>query len=272
MNYTDEQLYNLHNVEKEILTEVITLCEENNLAYFVDWGTLLGTVRHQGFIPWDDDVDISMPRNDYNTFLEIATKKLRPGYVLQHFSTDPLTPQYCAKVRKDGTKFVEEYAINLPIHQGVFIDIYPIDNLPNDTKISRKYQRKATILKQLFIAKVVRQPSYHKKAIKKILLSCVRKVIAFIIVGIPRQYIFRQLDRHLQQYNSIQCEKVSCIGTSRGEHFREDIYPLETSRFEDLIVRVPHNQKQILEDEYGDFLILPPKEERFGHCPALFQV
>lgn len=272
MEYSKEQLNRLHLVEKDVLNEIIRVCDENGLLYFVDWGTLLGTVRHGGFIPWDDDIDISMPREDYEVFLRIAPVKLKEEYVLQHFSTEPLTPQYCAKVRKKGTRFVEEYAVNLPIEQGVFIDIYPIDKVPDDEMVSKKYQRRATFWKQLFISKVIRQPSYHKKFLKKVFFSIIRTSIFVMIAPIPRTYIFNKLNKHLQKYNNVECEKVSCIGTKRGEHYAKDVFPLRRMTFEDIEVLVPNEMDKVLRDEYGDYMQLPPADKRIGHCPAVFEV
>ena len=272
MKYTESQLQELHTVEKEILSEIIRICTENKLSFFLDWGSLLGVVRHGGFIPWDDDIDICMPRDDYEIFLEIAPSKLREGYILQHYLTEPLTPQYCAKIRKDNTLFVEEYAVNLPIHQGVYIDIYPIDKVPDNVAVSKRYQQKATFLKQLFISKIIHQPSYTKTKIKKILLSVIRTTLSVLLLPVSREYIYTKLNQHLMKYNGLDCEKVSCIGTKRGEHYVDDIFPLQDAFFEGIAVKVPNHPDRILTDEYGDYMQLPAEEKRIGHCPALFKI
>ena len=109
MEYKPEELKRVQEIEVEILQEIIRVCEEYKLQYWVAYGTLIGTLRHNGFIPWDDDIDIGMMREDYEKFIEVAPSALKKGYTLQHFKTDPKTPTYHAKVRKDGTQFVEWY-------------------------------------------------------------------------------------------------------------------------------------------------------------------
>ncbi len=272
MNYTNEQLTKLHDVESDILKEVIRVCVENDIEYFVDWGSLLGVVRHGGFIPWDDDVDISMPRESFEKFLSISPDKLRKGYVLQHFSVDVKTPTYCAKVRKDGTKFVEACNVNIPIHQGVFIDIYPIDYLPDDSKLCDKYRKKAAVLKQLYIAKTITEPSYAKSKLKKAMLTMLRTGLHVALIPVPKVYFYNKLDKHLRQYNEVARERVSCIGTLRGEHQYEEVFPLKTATFEGFNVMVPNDATAVLREEYGDWQKIPPENERIGHTPAIFDL
>ena len=132
VTYTKEQLEKIHSTEVEILSEIIRVCSENDIPWFTVGGTTLGAVRHNGFIPWDDDIDIGMLREDYDKFLALAPSCLKEGYILQHFTVDKRTPTYFAKVRKDGTEFIEYSNHSLPIHHGVFVDIMPYDRIPED--------------------------------------------------------------------------------------------------------------------------------------------
>lgn len=107
--YYGEELKKVQECELEILAEVIKVCNENSIEYFVIGGTALGAVRHSGFIPWDDDIDIGMTRDDYERFLKIAPSKLKSDLFLQYYVTEPNSPTYFAKVRKNNTQFVEYY-------------------------------------------------------------------------------------------------------------------------------------------------------------------
>ena len=105
--YDTEILNRIKDVEKQILCKYIEICEKYHLRYFVAFGTLLGTVRHKGFIPWDDDIDVGMPREDYERFLQIAQKECGEEYFLQTVDTDPEYHLYFAKLRMNRTRFVE---------------------------------------------------------------------------------------------------------------------------------------------------------------------
>ena len=127
---TKETIDRIQQIEFDIMQQIDSICRAHDLTYFAIGGSVLGAVRHQGFIPWDDDIDIGMPRKDYEEFLKYASEELPKGYFLQTFFTEKKSPFYFAKVRKDNTKFVEYYLRDLDIHQGLFVDIFPFDNVP----------------------------------------------------------------------------------------------------------------------------------------------
>ena len=126
----DSKLRQLQLCELEILDEFVRVCEKHGLQYYLVGGTLLGAVRHQGFIPWDDDIDVAMPRKDYDKFAEIAGEELDPRYFYQCPETDPNYFLTYAKIRKNGTEVYEERFKDAKFHKGVFIDIFPLDFCP----------------------------------------------------------------------------------------------------------------------------------------------
>ena len=111
-----ETLRKVHMVEKEILDEVVRVCDKNNISYFLMAGTLLGAVRHKGFIPWDDDIDVGMTYDNFKRFIEIAPRELNDKYFLQTWKNDNEYPFAAAKVRKKGTLFAEVAAKNTKYH------------------------------------------------------------------------------------------------------------------------------------------------------------
>ncbi len=137
--YTKEELAALHCELYDILRATIQVCEKHNISYFPIGGTAIGALYDRGILPWDDDIDIGMTREDYNRFLEVAPKELGTDYFLSWVGSDIHTPYYFAKIKKNHTLFVEEMFKNVPMHQGIFIDIFPFDRIP-DNKVLRALQ------------------------------------------------------------------------------------------------------------------------------------
>lgn len=126
----DPKLRRLQLAELEILDAFVLVCEKYGLRYYLVGGTLLGAIRHQGFIPWDDDIDVAMPREDYDRFADVAALALGPQYFYQSPETDPHYFLTYAKVRKNGTEVYEDRFRNSKFHKGLFIDIFPLDFCP----------------------------------------------------------------------------------------------------------------------------------------------
>ena len=200
MEYKPEELKRVQEIEVEILQEIIRVCEQYGFKYWVYGGTLIGTIRHDGFIPWDDDIDIGMMRDDFEKFIEVAPAALNKGYTLQHFKTDPKTPTYHAKVRKDGTEFVEWYARNMDIHQGIFVDIMPHDLIPENEEERAKYRKTAEWRKQLFIAKSVTDTTItHGK--KVWIRTLERRILHVLMLPFSKRWLYERVDSYMRQYN-----------------------------------------------------------------------
>ena len=142
MEPTEKQLEKLKRIELNILQEYIKACEILGLNYCLIGGTLLGAIRHKGFIPWDDDIDVAMPRKDYEVFIREAQKVLPNNLFVQSFLSDSHLPYNFCKVRDNNTTFIETATQKRKIHHGVFIDVFPLDNYPEDKELSQKIQKK----------------------------------------------------------------------------------------------------------------------------------
>jgi len=129
LSISKSELKKIQNTLLEILIEVDRICRKNDIKYFLFAGTLLGAVRHKGFIPWDDDIDIAMPREDYEKFLQIVQKEPYSNYFLQNVITEIEAPFLFSKFRKDDTLLLEKAVMNKNIHHGIFIDIFPLDKV-----------------------------------------------------------------------------------------------------------------------------------------------
>jgi lipopolysaccharide cholinephosphotransferase len=270
VKYTDDQLHKLQDTELEILQEIIRVCNANNITYFTVGGTTLGAIRHNGFIPWDDDIDIGMMRDDYEKFLSIAKTELAEGFSLTYYYTDPNSPTYYAKVRKDGTKFVEPYTKNIKMHHGIFVDIMPYDFAPEDKKERKKYYRRIYFWNQLYIAKTVCVASMIETKNQKV-ISVARHILHFVLAPVSKKYLYEKTDKALRRYNKKNTRCVSSRGLANFESEIDDLLPTTDHEFSGILVKIPRNADKLLRIQYGDYMKLPPLDKRYGHAPLLLK-
>ena len=168
-------------VQIDLLEQVKKICKNHGLKYFADSGTLIGAIRHKGYIPWDDDIDLVMMRNDYNKFMEYAKSELEFPYFLQTVYTDKDIMRAHAQLRNSKTTGYMPYEKNRPYNKGIFIDIFPLDVIPEDPqlkKFSLKIKFKWKLLNNLVNYK------YNKKNIVTVACaSCIGAFIALVVLG-----------------------------------------------------------------------------------------
>ncbi len=256
----ESDLRKLQLVCLDILKEVVRVCDKYDIKYFLYEGTLLGCIRHKGFIPWDDDLDIAMLRDDYDKFLKVAEKELNDGFFLQTFDTDENYPLAFAKVRKNNTFLDELHYQNIDMNKGIFIDIFPLDNMPN-LKILRFFERKILRLKYVFCL-------VSNKDIK---LNNNKKYEG--VVNFLRKFIFWngrnklvKFDKRIKRYNKLKnckyCGQICSVHKSNGIFKKYWLENLEKKEFEGLEFLVPSEYNSLLSHSYGDYMKLPPIEER----------
>ena len=124
-----EETQKLKEIQLKMLKEFINICNKLDLKYYVIGGTALGTIRHNGFIPWDDDIDVGMPRHDYEKFILMGQSLLSQGYFIQTHISDPLYPNNFAKIRDSSTTFIEQVVKDIDMHHGVYLDVFPLDGV-----------------------------------------------------------------------------------------------------------------------------------------------
>ncbi|WP_318411735.1 LicD family protein [Photobacterium leiognathi] len=256
---SNEELRKAQLLMLNALLDIDKICKEHNIKYWLDWGTLLGAVRHKGFIPWDDDIDLAMHRDDYNKFVTIAPNLLNNGLFLQTIETDPFYPKRTipCKVRIDGTSILEKEDIvygtendNL-YHRGVFIDIFPIDEF---TENNFKFKRSFSIP---YYLKTISQFSKSKNKTRYYLSRLFRLL----------PWIF--LEKVKEKLVSINGDFLGYgIESPNLDHRfnKTDIFPLSNLDFEGYKFPVPKDYHKYLIELYGNtYMTIPPVEQQEIH-------
>lgn len=253
----------------DVLKEFIKICEENHLTYFCAGGTVLGTVRHKGMIPWDDDIDINMPRPDFDRFFEICRNRDMGNYEIVTPENTPDYPLHFCKMCNRNTTLIEDH--NVPCLIGLYIDIFPMDGTCDDVEdayaIMQHYHKLKNRLQAI---------STHNTFADylKLLLTpkewgrFVYKTIGFFARKQYRKSLIERLDAICRSHSY---ENAKTVTLYSGAYGRRDIYPKEWFRgttkavFEGVEVDLPVDYEEYLSQLYGDYMQLPPVEQRISH-------
>lgn len=267
--YKERDLKRVQEIELDILEKFISVCDKYSLEWIVIGGTALGAMRHNGFIPWDDDIDVAMPRKDYNYFLKKAHRDLPNGYFFQNYITEKNYNGYFSKIRKEGTAFVEKGALKLDIHHGIFIDIFPMDNLPDIPSEYKRFHRKLYVLFQIYLAKSNVGVASNQK--HKFLGTLVRNIIRIISIPISKNTAFNNLDKQFQSYGNSETERLGFAYFSGMTLYKKELYPIKQIKFEKIYVNIPNDADSYLKRDYGNYMEIPPKEKRISHYPVILK-
>jgi len=250
----------LQSIEAEMLKEFIEFCKKNSIAYFLIGGSALGAVRHQGFIPWDDDIDIGIPRPDYDRLINIPENDLPDGLIINSMYNENEYPYYFAKVCNENIIMIEEVTKHLDFRHCLYIDIFPLDGAPN-SRLMQKYH--------LFVIRIFKKLQNINHGMIKNHMNYGKKVLIKLVkLLFSRKMIYNILDRLANKYKYDNCD---IIGNYFGSWGIKEIVPKKyfgdgtIMFFENGNYRIPTDYDNYLKSLYGNYLELPPEEKRKSH-------
>ena len=272
MKYNTDILRLLHDELRDVLRETVRVLDEAGIPYFIQGGTAIGAHFFDDIVPWDDDIDLGLTRENYERFLREAPALLGEGYVLQEFTTEPNTPFYFAKVRKVNSRFVEREWVGLPIAEGIYVDIFPYDLIPDDPKLERRQRRKVKFWVNCFTAKSVWLWRWFGRAnngvvMPKSMASCT--AIRLVTMVMSKRQIYDRLNRELTRYNNTQASRYNIVRMPKDMIARSAIESPELRRFGDMELWAPSNLESYLRNHYGDIQKWLPEDKRLNHAPEV---
>lgn len=260
MEINAEILRKLQLAQLVTFLEIKRICDKHHIRYTPIGGTLIGTVRHHGFIPWDDDIDLGMLREDYDRFYEIAKSELNPEFFLQTYETDPGYPHPIMRICINNTLCVEDFDKNRDMHHGIYTDIFPYDASPNNKMgvFIHKY-----MIMFLKLSNFDRNGEFISDSFKiKLLL----KLIRLSTIMISDEKIGVMLRNQITRYNSKNADYVVRTGSQYAyEKVRIPRKLMDesiTMDFEGFPISVMHGYHEHLSQNYGDYMKLPPEDKR----------
>lgn len=273
----DESLRDLQGKALEIVSEIHRICKELGIGYFVCGGTMLGYVRHGGFIPWDDDIDVGMLREDYDRFLAEAPKIINSDrFFLQTRKSDPNIPYLFSKVRMNGTYYITEYNHYRDFHKGICVDLFPFDAIPNDIEKQKQFRRTVrnaekrhnSLANHRYPKRLMEQKDDRRIPGRNI-AHAVGQIMSRFYDAKSMDETQAAFDAIVQRYNSVAkqegFEYVACFVPSYTMVKLSDLLPFREVDFEGIKVNVPAHPERFLRMQYGDFMSMPMPHQRTGH-------
>ena len=257
-------LKSVQGVELLILKEIDRICRLAGIQYCLWDGTLLGAVRHKGFIPWDDDIDIMMPRDDYNKFIEVFSKLANKQFFLHSKHNDEYYPCSYAKVRMDGTVYGNEREKKLK-HMGVWVDIFPADAVysDKDEKYLIRFKRWNELTTAFYANRLLES---NKRTFKwKILVSIISQKTMRKIDGSISDYYLSKLNKQTNHCSGIWCNTSSIYPYNKAKCYGEKLFPFTAIKFCGIETFAPNDPDYYLSNLYGAYMDLPPLEKRVSN-------
>lgn len=256
------KIEDIQKINKNIFFDFIKFCDENKIRYFAIGGTLLGAVRHKGFIPWDDDVDVGLLREDYDRFVKLS-KNLPNNYLVESPEVNANSRCFFLKIYDKNTTAVEEVA--KPVVRGLWIDVFPLDKTFNSKNLRGIHFLTVRFFARLFAIKNGNYSSFSKSKLK----FTIMKIFEIFLYLIPHALVNKAYEKVLKFKNNDENSKY--VSNFLGRWGKREIVPIEffsenvTLNFEDIEVSVPVKYACYLKAIYGEYMVLPAEKDRVGH-------
>ena len=267
-------LRQLQLVEVDLIRLFADICEKEGLRYYILGGTMLGAIRHKGYIPWDDDADVALPRADYEKFLDVSKKYLPEGYYVEDYKSCPEYRHYPSLLASSKSK-VRVFAAAEEFEKDAWIDIFPLDGMPNNKLLNRIHGLRLTLLRGLFLISVFDLVSVNRSSRKwyeKAAVSLCRRIPLQKLLNTEKR--LNAIDRALKKYPYEESDYlVNFMGAYRlREMFRKEVFGEgQPYDFEGMKLNGPQDYHAYLTQLYGDYMVPPPESERNHHSTEVIE-
>lgn len=240
-------------IELEMMFEFDRICKKNGLKYFLMYGTLLGAIRHKGFIPWDDDVDVGMPREDYEKLLTLKDEFKHPLFLQNHI-TDP---EYCSsytRIRNSNTTAISKMLKYQKMNHGIFLDVFPFDNTPG-IETEDRHEPIDILNRENGTFMKLKNPELDEK----------NRLRVQNYSGRDPSDTLKEIDEIATRYNGTETEYVCSIVNTMGKFDffkRSDVYNTILWDYEGFKFPIPTGYDAVLKEVFGDYMQMPPVEKR----------
>jgi lipopolysaccharide cholinephosphotransferase len=253
----------LHQILLEALKEVRRICLKYDIKYYIVGGSLIGAVRHRGFVPWDADIDLAMMRPDYDKFLSVCENELSDKYFLQNYHTDVDFSPPISRLCVQGTYVCEHFFRHLKFHKGAYLDVFSLDNIPNELALRDKQKKRLEMIDKLMLYKLC--IVYDKGILNSKLIA--KKIIQLFMMPLSLSFLQRSREKEMTKYNIDENTKYVCqtaikYGYDRGTHLRSTFGEPVLMEFEGELFYVPNDWDAYLNTTYGNYMEMPPEKER----------
>lgn len=253
----------MQEIELNILKKVHSFCIENGIKYYLTYGTLIGAIRHDGFIPWDDDIDIIMLRDQYDRFLRLFPEKADEMglFLASPYSSDHYYPHEYSKVCDSSTILIERMS-KIDSNLGVYIDVFPLDNVPDGKIQSRIFHLKTRLFRRLLNAANTNLSTddytKHYNASKQVMIK--------LLHAVPIRWTFNRYEKMVHQYKCKKSRYVMQLESDSGAiHEKNWFNKTILHKFEDGEFCIPEQYDPFLRHLYGDYMKLPPADQQIPH-------
>lgn len=274
--YDPEVLKKIQSVELGILKDFTDLCEKYGIDYFAGGGVAIGVLRHGGFIPWDDDIDIGLTRENYEKFLWAAAQEYGDKYKIINAETTENYPLMTTRWALRGSRFKEECFKDLEVDNGIFLDLYCYDNIADCEWKMRVQGRIAWFYGKLLVLRYIKRPTLYVDGILGHAVGAACAVLHYVMafLHISPGFLYRKAKKAAMKYRDTKTGRVAYFfdPTPYTSLMKvSDIVPTKFYDFEGIAVRFPRNLEAYLERRYGDYMTMPPEEKRHNHPPYLLK-
>lgn len=247
----------------ELLKVFIALCEKLELKYYLACGSVLGAVKYKGFIPWDDDIDVCLPREDYEIFVCEAPKYLPENLFLQNYKTDPEFPSLTSKIRNSDTTWIEEGVAHLNINHGIYLDVFPLDGYPKAKEEQAAFEKRKMHFER--IRAISYKQKLNLKAVRTNIVLLCNKL--FGMYSSPAENMAKYeafVSSYPTKTSNIWCNHGNWQGVLEYADKSQYGEGIEAT-FEGVKVIIPENYDEYLTQKYGDWRSDPPPENQKTH-------